>query len=88
MAAATDEPLTPVPAAMLVVGCGVAVLEGFGAVVVGLLARAVVSAPALLFQPQFFQLSQLLFAAGIPQAPVRQPVEQHKLHRAKATTIP
>jgi hypothetical protein len=84
--AASDEPLTPVPAAMLVVGCGVAVLDGLGAVVVGLLARAVSS---LLFQPQFFQLSQLLLLAdGQPQAPLRQPVAQHKLQRARAATKP
>ena len=76
--------LAPVPAAMLVVGCGTAEVEGLGAVVVGLLARAVVSA----LLPQFFQLNQLLLVEGQPQAPLRQPVAQHRLQRARATTNP
>jgi hypothetical protein len=67
----------PVPAAMLLVGCGVAVEEGLGIEVEGLLASAVESAS--LPQPQLFQLSQLfeLPALGQPQpVPVRQPLAE------------
>ena len=76
-----DEPPVPaVPAAMLVVGCGVALAEGLGTEVLGLLlASAVDEADASLPHPQLFQLSQLfeLPALGQPQpVPVRQPLDE------------
>jgi hypothetical protein len=73
-----DEPPVPaVPAAMLVVGCGVALAEGLGTEVLGLLLASAVDAS--LPHPQLFQLSQLfeLPALGQPQpVPVRQPLDE------------
>lgn len=68
MAAAKFGFVTPVPAARLLVGFGVAVVEGRGMLVLGLLARP--SAPPLP-QPQFVQLD-----GDQPHPPLRQPVEE------------
>jgi hypothetical protein len=80
---ASELPVVPlVPPATLDVGCGVAVLDGLGTDVLGLLARAVELASLL---PQFIQLSQLL-PEGQPHAPDRQPVARHERASRPITT--